>query len=102
MILDAYAMIFIAPPQCSHTVTSIRKTRFNRCAHLASRLSYAASPRRHNGEINKSAEIWNRSRSFRTMQCLARVYVLIPRSSGGMDIKSMIGEIRFTLFLHRR
>jgi hypothetical protein len=29
-----HAMIFTAPPQCSHTVTSIKKTRFNRCAHV--------------------------------------------------------------------
>jgi uncharacterized membrane protein len=29
-----HAMIFTAPPQCSHTVTSIRKTRFKRCAHV--------------------------------------------------------------------
>jgi hypothetical protein len=30
-----HAMIFTAPPQCSHTVTSIKKTRFNRCAHVS-------------------------------------------------------------------
>jgi hypothetical protein len=29
-----HAMIFTAPPQCSHTVTSMRKTRFKRCAHV--------------------------------------------------------------------
>jgi hypothetical protein len=31
----------------------------------------AASPRRLTGEINKSAEIWNRSRSLRTMDMLS-------------------------------
>ena len=31
----------------------------------------AASPRRRTGEINKSAEIWNRSRSLRTMDMLS-------------------------------
>src|SRR6266700_8224129 len=29
-----HAMIFTAPPQCSHTVTSIKKTRLRRCAHV--------------------------------------------------------------------
>jgi hypothetical protein len=31
----------------------------------------AASPRRRTGDINKSAEIWNRSRSLRTMDMLS-------------------------------
>jgi hypothetical protein len=29
-----HAMIFTAPPQCSHTLTSIKKTRFNRYAQV--------------------------------------------------------------------
>jgi hypothetical protein len=33
-----HAMIFTAPPQCSHTVTSIRKTRFKRCTHVSTAL----------------------------------------------------------------
>jgi hypothetical protein len=34
---------------------------------FAGRSRYAANPRRRIGEINKSAEIWNRSRSLRTI-----------------------------------
>jgi hypothetical protein len=34
------------------------------------RSHYTASPRRRIGEISKSAEIWNRSRSLRTMDML--------------------------------
>jgi hypothetical protein len=29
-----HAMILTPPPQCSHTMTSIKKTRFNRWAHV--------------------------------------------------------------------
>jgi hypothetical protein len=38
-----HAMIFTAPVQCSQTVTSIKKTRFNRCAHVLARWRGVAS-----------------------------------------------------------